>query len=94
MDTKSSTLVHRLLFQALLEMRDEAQSFKNKTVFHLADLFHNAVLQMETASHEGEASYDDVLQFLKNRAHEKGCDEWLQQRIAQIEARQHAKSAT
>jgi hypothetical protein len=69
--------VHRLLFRALLEIRSQGQEHKNKQVFHLADLFHNVVLEMKNAA-EGEANYEDVLRFLEKRAREKGLDRWLE----------------
>lgn len=45
-DISASTLVHRLLFHALTEIRDAGHANGDKLVFHLADLFHHAVLQM------------------------------------------------
>jgi hypothetical protein len=70
--------VHRLLFRALLEMRAQGHESKNKVVFHLADLFHNVVLEMQNAA-EGRCSYDDVLKALQERAREKGLDRWLEE---------------
>ena len=43
-------LVHRLLFRALIEIRAQGHEQKNQLVFHLADLFHNLVLDMEAAA--------------------------------------------
>jgi hypothetical protein len=65
--------LHRLLFRALLEMRAQGHEDKNKLVFHLADLFHNVVLEMERAA-EGKGSYEDVYRLLEERAKEKGLD--------------------
>jgi hypothetical protein len=45
--------VHRLLFRALLEMRSQGHEQRNKLVFHLADLFHNVVLERENAAEGG-----------------------------------------
>jgi hypothetical protein len=70
--------VHRLLFQALLEMRSEGHEHKNKLVYHLADLFHCVVLEMESAA-AGKTSYDDVLRILIDRARERGLERWLNQ---------------
>ena len=95
MDVKSSTLVHRLLFHALTEMRDQGRTSGDKLVFQLADLFHNAALQMEAADQDDAAiTYDDILQHLKDHAQQRGIDKWLDQRIQQIEARIHANSPT
>ena len=38
--------VHQLLFRALLEIREQGHEEKNKVVFRLADLFHNAALDL------------------------------------------------
>src|SRR5712691_4422847 len=63
-------LVHRLLFEALVEMRAQGHDQKNKVVFHLADLFHNAVLEMENAA-RGHGSYEEVLRMVEERAKER-----------------------
>jgi hypothetical protein len=77
--------VHRLLFRALLEMRSQGQEQKNKLVFHLADLFHNIVLEMENAA-EGRSNYDEVLRLLEERASEKGLGKWLESNLADLKA--------
>jgi hypothetical protein len=77
-------LVHRLLFRALIEMRAQGHEQKNKLVFHLADLFHNAVLDMEAAA-EGRLTYDEVLRRLEEKAKEKDCEKWLHAALTQIE---------
>jgi hypothetical protein len=76
--------VHRLLFRALIEMRAQGHEQKNKLVFHLADLFHNAVLEMENAA-EGKTTYEDVLRRLEEKAKEKGCERWFYAALAQLE---------
>lgn len=88
MTMTAEQLVHRLLFQALLEMRSESHESGNKVVFHLADLFHNPSIMMEKAAiGDPNCGYDDVLEFLKKRAQEKGIEKWLEQRMEQIESR-------
>ncbi len=77
-------LVHRLLFRAMIEIRAQGQEQKNKLVFHLADLFHNAVLDMEAAA-EGRLTYDEVLRQLQEKAREKKCEQWLYSALTQIE---------
>jgi hypothetical protein len=80
-------LVHRLLFRALIEMRAQGHEQKNELVFHLADLFHNAVLDLEAAA-EGRLTYDEVLRRLEEKAKEKDCERWLQSALTQIEINQ------
>lgn len=77
-------LVHRLLFRALIEIRGQGRESKNKLVFHLADLFHNAVLDMETAA-EGKLNYEEVLSQLEKKAIEKNCERWLRATLSQLE---------
>lgn len=76
-------LIHRLLFQALLEMRSQGQENQDKVVFHLADLFHNVVLEMERAA-QGDCTYEEVYRFLEEQAHEQGCDQWLNAQVTQL----------
>jgi hypothetical protein len=72
----AAEVVHRLLFRALLEMRSQGHEQKNQVVFHLADLFHNIVLEMESAA-EGQRTYEDVYRCLEEKAKEKGLERWL-----------------
>jgi hypothetical protein len=76
-DTAAVVTVHRLLFRALLEMRSRGHEQKDKVVFHLADLFHNVVLEMENAA-KGRCGYADVLKALEEKAAEKGLGKWLE----------------
>src|SRR5438105_2736321 len=78
-----ASAVHRLLFQALLEIREQGNEGRNKVVFHLADLFHNIVLEMEAAA-RGEQSFDDVLHALTRTAQEKGLERWLSTTLADL----------
>jgi hypothetical protein len=80
--------VHRLLFRALIEIRAQGYEQNNKLVFHLADLFHNAVLEMEAAA-EGRSTYEEVLRQLGQRAKEKGCERWLDAALAELAPFRH-----
>ena len=75
--------VHRLLFEALLELRAQGHEQRNKLVFHLADLFHQVVLEMENAA-RGAKTYEEVLRLLEERAREKGCEKWVESNLAQL----------
>lgn len=93
MEVSASTLVHRLLFDALTEIRDEAATSGNKLVYHLSDMFHQIVLQLEQAAALGDSTaYDRAIESLKETARRKGCAEWLDRHLQQIEARIHASS--
>jgi hypothetical protein len=75
--------VHRLLFNALLEIRSQGHEQQNKLVFHLADLFHNIALEMGNAA-QGKTSYEEVLRLLEERAREKGCERWFDQNLERL----------
>ena len=80
-------IVHRLLFRALVEIRAQGHEQKNKLVFHLADLFHNAVLDMAAAA-EGRLTYDEVFHQLEEKAKEKNCEKWLHSALSEIDINQ------
>jgi len=82
--TAKST-VHQLLFQALLEIRERGHESGDSVVYHLADLFHNAVLQMERTE-EGDAvdTFEEVLNFIHQRAKEKGCADWVDSQLNRL----------
>ncbi len=87
MPTTSKTsleLLHRLLFRALVEIRAQGHEHKNKLVFHLADLFHNVVLDLESAA-EGKVTYDEALRKLEAKAREKNCERWLESACKELE---------
>ncbi|HEY0097931.1 MAG TPA: hypothetical protein VGB76_03155 [Pyrinomonadaceae bacterium] len=77
---KPREAIHQALYLALVEIRAEAYTAENNKIFHLADLFHNIPLQLERVSQD-EESYDDVLEWLRKRASEKGFLQWLDQAI-------------
>ena len=78
MTTKS--LLHRLLYAALIEIRTEGHDMQNKTVFVLADLVHNIPLQLDRVDC-GETTPEDIMQWLRMRAKQTGADGWLNLRI-------------
>jgi len=75
-NTLAAKTVYCLLFRALLEIRSQDHEKGNKLVFHLSDLFHGALLEMENAA-AGKCTYEDLLHLLEKRAKEKGCDKWV-----------------
>ena len=62
--------------QALLEIRESARNSGDKVSFHLAHLFHTVVAHMRLAA-GGEATYDDVLEELRELSRERGLEDWL-----------------
>jgi len=89
----ASRIVHRLLFQALLQIRDESRSAGARASYHLADLFHNVAVQLEAvAEGKTDITYDDVLTFIKEQARERGWGKWVDDRIGELAARSGEKS--
>lgn len=78
-------MTHRLLFRALVEIRAQGHEDNNTLVFHLADLFHQVVLEMKNAA-EGKITYEQVFRLLESRAKEKGCEKWLFAALSDVEA--------
>ncbi len=89
-------VTHRLLFQALLDIRDESRRIDNKTIYHLADLFHNVVLQLEAVAEGSDTNlnYEDILVFITEHAKSKGWEKWVDDRITEIAIRSGEKVAT
>ena len=71
-------------------MRAQGDEHRNKVVFHLADIFHNVVLEMQKAA-RGECSYDDVLRYLEQRVREQHCERWLDHNLSDLAAEQNAQ---
>lgn len=75
-----ATLLHRLVYAAFIEIRAAAREGDTQRVFHLSDLFHTVPLRLDRIE-RGEVSPDDVIQWLRARAQEKGLAQWLEGRI-------------
>ena len=82
----ASDTVHELLFQALIEIRSHGYESKDKLVYYLADLFHNAVFDLKRAA-DGQMEYDEILARLEERAVENGCERWISSNITRLEER-------
>lgn len=79
----NSDIVHRLLYHALIDIRGQASETSDKVAFHLADLFHNVVLDMGRSA-SGNGDYSVILKEIRRRAKEKGCERWVDQQMKAI----------
>lgn len=79
MDAKE--MVFKLLYLALLEIREEAYETKNGKIFPLADLFDGVPLQLRQAT-EGQVSFEEVMTSIWQRAEGKPTKRWLEHTIA------------
>jgi hypothetical protein len=56
-------------------------------------MFHQTALQLEQAAARGDSTaYGKALESLKETARRKGCAEWFDRHLQQIESRIHANS--
>ncbi|AMV23278.1 hypothetical protein VT84_02640 [Gemmata sp. SH-PL17] len=83
--TKSAAdVLYRLLYRALIEIREQGWDTGNKAVFHLADLFHTTALELGQVA-AGSESHEAVLRHLEEKAAEKGVTRWLQNALSEID---------
>lgn len=80
MDASITTVLYRVIYDALIEIRAEAHTCNSQQIFHLSDLLHTLPLRLERME-RGEVSPDDIMQWLRARASEKDLEHWLEQRI-------------
>jgi hypothetical protein len=79
-------MIYRLMYESLLEIRDAARESRDTRIFRLADLLHNVPLQLERVI-EGKKTYDQVLQSVRARAKETGCEKWVEQSLADLKVK-------
>ncbi len=89
----TESLLYRLVYDALIEIRAAAHEGNSQTIFDLADLFHTVPLCLERIE-RGELSPDDVLQWLQTRAQQKGLAQWLEHRLREDQAFGSQRRAT
>lgn len=84
-DKTTCELSHRILFRAVLDIREQARLNGDKASYHLADLLHHGLLDLERAA-EGEMGYEEVLASLEKRATEQGIAPWYRGTLARLES--------
>jgi hypothetical protein len=79
------TVIHNLLYRAFLDIRIAAYEKKShEGIFKIADIFHNIPLQLERVQASG-GSYQEILNDLRERMRNKGCESWLDNAIKDID---------
>ena len=71
-----SEILHKMIYFALIEMRERGSESGDKVVYHLADLFHNVILRLQRVS-MGDGTYEEVLTYVRERASKKGISQWF-----------------
>ncbi len=67
--------LYKLLANALIEIRYEASSIKNKKVFWISDLLHNLPAELSMVTKEEE--YKCILEKLEKNAEHYGMKKWF-----------------
>jgi hypothetical protein len=81
-NTQEKELIHKLIYQVLIEIREEATLKDNKKILYLSDLVHNIPLLLLKA--ENEIDYDSILKKIADRAESRGMQSWLKNALSQL----------
>ncbi|HSV15370.1 MAG TPA: hypothetical protein VLI90_14010 [Tepidisphaeraceae bacterium] len=76
-------IIYKLLFDALLELRIEGHESKNAKVFRLADLFQQLPNRLRDMQ-QGKIEESQILEELRQRARERGVEQWLDLHLPQL----------
>ena len=68
--------LHRLLYDALLEIRMAGYESNNHEAYRLADVVHNVPLQLLMVLH-GRRSYEEVVEDVRQRATRRRLEAWV-----------------
>ena len=79
---RNKELIYKLIYQVLIEIREEAHSKENKKVFYLSDLVHNIPLRLLKVN--DEADFDKILSDITKNAEARGMGSWLNNTLSQL----------
>ena len=71
------SLLYRLLYIALIDLRMEAHDTQNEEAWRVAHLFHTIPLRLARVA-DGDGSYTDLLAQPREDAQRLGCVAWLE----------------
>jgi hypothetical protein len=81
-ENREHYLLYKLLYQALIEIRDEANEKKNSKIFLLADLLHNVPSSLSKASQIDD--FKAIYRELEDRAEKRGLSKWMENTVRQL----------
>ncbi|HEY9046202.1 MAG TPA: hypothetical protein VIN08_09915 [Ohtaekwangia sp.] len=81
-NNKARVLVYKILYQVLIEIREEAYIKENKKIHLLSDMIHNIPLVLMNA--ENEEDYSKIMKQIEDRAKGLGIDSWLKNALNQF----------
>lgn len=67
----------KLLYIALIEIREASHSQESHRCFVLSDIFHTVPLRMNRAE-KGEISYADIVTGIQQKCEQRNCIAWLE----------------
>jgi len=73
-------LLYKLIYQVLIEIREEAHYIDNKKIGKLSDLVHNLPLKLL----KPDCDYKIVLENLQAQAESIGAGKWLENAVKQL----------
>lgn len=75
-------LLYKLLYQIMIEIREEAYLKENKKIYGLSDLVHNIPLILLKV--ENENDYDAIFKKINDKAESLGIQNWLKNALNQL----------
>ena len=79
---REKELIYKLIYQVLIEIREEATLRDNKKILCLSDLMHNIPLRLLKA--ENGNDYEGLLKDVTERAESIGMASWLKNALSQL----------
>lgn len=82
-ELSTQSLLLRLLYGALIDIRYRSHE-ENNAIYRISNLLHNLPTKLDGAS-KGERTYEDVLEWLYERAEEFEMTDWLKSQIEEAQ---------
>lgn len=79
---RAKELVYKVLYQVLIEIREEAYIKQNEKIHLLSDMIHNIPLVLMNA--ETEEDYTKIMRQIEDRAKGLSIDGWLKNVLSQL----------
>ena len=74
---KNREYLYKLLYSALIQIREDAYENKNKKVFWISDLLHNLPLKLL----KDDINYEEIFNNLRKDAEHNKIDQWFENEI-------------
>jgi len=81
-NNKAREFVYKILYQVLIEIREEAYTNENEKIHLLSNMIHKIPLVLMSAENEGD--YSKIMEQIEDRAKALGIDGWLKNALNQF----------